>query len=275
MSASDIEWKNWLNENLKRRCAPADLYHILRTNGFSADVIKAMMGNAYPEGIELTEARLDIDYLAISKTLENCKAIQLRKFETDLLQLYTIENFLSADECEPIISLAESKLRPSEVSHSNGDYSFRTSETCDLESAGGDSFIKYVDEKIALALGIRLPYSEPIQAQRYAIGQEFKAHHDYFPPNTEMYEKFAGKLGQRTWTFMIYLNSTPRGGGTHFLHLGHTFYPKQGTAVIWNNLLPDGTPNRNTLHHGMPVEAGKKVIITKWFREKGYGTMFY
>lgn len=30
-----------------------------------------------------------------------------------------------------------------------------------------------------------------------------------------------------------------------------------------------------TLHHGMLVEEGKKVIITKWFREKGYGNMLY
>lgn len=74
---------------------------------------------------------------------------------------------------------------------------------------------------------------------------------------------------------MIYLNDTPKGGGTHFLYLDQIFYPKQGQAVIWNNLYPDGTPNRNTLHHGMPVEEGQKVIITKWFREKGSGDMFY
>jgi prolyl 4-hydroxylase len=38
-------------------------------------------------------------------------------------------------------------------------------------------------------------------------------------------------------------------------------------AVIWNNLYPDGTPNPDTLHQGMPVKAGHKAIITKWFRK--------
>jgi prolyl 4-hydroxylase len=37
--------------------------------------------------------------------------------------------------------------------------------------------------------------------------------------------------------------------------------------VIWNSLLPDGRPNYDTLHHGMPVKAGHKAIITKWFRQ--------
>jgi prolyl 4-hydroxylase len=44
--------------------------------------------------------------------------------------------------------------------------------------------------------------------------------------------------------------------------------PKKGTAVIWNNLGPDGAPNYNTLHAAMPVEEGHKAIVTKWFRQR-------
>ena len=29
----------------------------------------------------------------------------------------------------------------------------------------------------------------------------------------------------------------------------------------------DGSPNELTLHEGMPVIAGVKYVITKWFRE--------
>jgi prolyl 4-hydroxylase len=46
-------------------------------------------------------------------------------------------------------------------------------------------------------------------------------------------------------------------------------------AVFWNNLHSDGSSNRDTLHCGLPVEAGHKIIITKWFREKGASPMFY
>ena len=64
-------------------------------------------------------------------------------------------------------------------------------------------------------------------------------------------------------------------GGTKFHKIGHTFQPKKGQAVLWNNLNPDRTPNAATLHSGEPVLAGHKVIITKWFRELGSGPMFY
>jgi prolyl 4-hydroxylase len=74
---------------------------------------------------------------------------------------------------------------------------------------------------------------------------------------------------------MVYLNDGMGGGGTKFFAIDHTFVPKKGQAVIWNNLNPDGTPNAATLHSGEPVTAGHKLIITKWFRELGSGPMFY
>ena len=64
-------------------------------------------------------------------------------------------------------------------------------------------------------------------------------------------------------------------GGTQFAVIGKTFQPRKGRAVIWNNLYPDGTPNYATLHSGMPVLRGHKVIITKWFRERGTGPMLH
>lgn len=275
MSVLDQEWQGWLDSNLRRGCNPGELYQRMRDNGFSVETIKTMMGDAYPEGIGSAPVNTAIDYAALSQTLALYgDAGRAQRFGSDLLQLYTLDNFLSAEECERIIALTESRLRPSLVTHDNGDKAFRTSMTCHLRESD-DDFVRYVDEKISRTLGVRLPYSEAIQAQHYAVGQEFKAHHDYFAPDMDVYRDFTAEMGQRTWTFMVYLNDTEQGGGTHFLYPDHVFFPKQGQAVIWNNLHPDGVPNRHTLHHGMPVEAGKKVIITKWFRENGYGDMFH
>ncbi|MEJ1965396.1 MAG: 2OG-Fe(II) oxygenase [Gammaproteobacteria bacterium] len=100
-----------------------------------------------------------------------------------------------------------------------------------------------IDSKIAKTMGIRLEYSEGIQAQRYDIGQQFKAHTDFFEPGTPEYARFGAERGNRTWTFMVYLNDGMSGGGTKFFAIGHTFLPKKGQAVLWNNLNPDGTPN--------------------------------
>jgi prolyl 4-hydroxylase len=44
--------------------------------------------------------------------------------------------------------------------------------------------------------------------------------------------------------------------------------PKRGNLLAWNNLDPLGEPNEQSLHQGLPVEAGLKYIITKWYRER-------
>jgi len=49
-------------------------------------------------------------------------------------------------------------------------------------------------------------------------------------------------------------------------HLRRCFTPVKGLALAWNNLQADGTPNPFTLHESIPVEAGSKWVITKWFR---------
>lgn len=73
---------------------------------------------------------------------------------------------------------------------------------------------------------------------------------------------------------MIYLNDVEEGGGTRFRRLEKTITPEKGKAVIWNNLNSDGSVNPYTIHHGMKVRKGSKYVITKWFRERGWGPMF-
>ncbi|HTU66703.1 MAG TPA: 2OG-Fe(II) oxygenase, partial [Steroidobacteraceae bacterium] len=154
------------------------------------------------------------------------------------------------------------------------DKAFRTSQTADL------CYLKSpvatgLDEKICRTLGIRPEYSEGIQAQRYDVGQQFKPHWDYYEPDTHVYHRFAGVRGNRTWTFMVYLNQEMEGGATRFTEIDYAVKPKTGTALIWNNLNADGTPNKATMHCGEPVTSGFKLIITKWFRELGDGPLFY
>ena len=181
---------------------------------------------------------------------------------------------MSAKECDDIVAMVTQRMRPSEVTLTSSDKYFRTSSTCDL-SLVKSALVSDLDQKIARTLGVRLPYSEGIQAQRYEVGQEFKAHTDYFEPGTDEFATFGADRGNRTWTFMVYLNDVAVGGGTRFFSLDQTFLPKKGKAVIWNNLYPDGTANPDSVHAGLPVEVGQKIIITKWFREKGGGPMFF
>ena len=66
---------------------------------------------------------------------------------------------------------------------------------------------------------------------------------------------------------MIYLNDVEEGGATWFPQAGFRVEPRPGLLLAWNNMDPDGKPNVNTLHEGMPVLKGVKYIVTKWFRE--------
>jgi len=131
-----------------------------------------------------------------------------------------------------------------------------------------------LDEKICKTLGLRAAYGEGIQAQRHDVGQQFKPHYDWFPPGRDEYRRFAELRGNRTWTFMVYLNDDMEGGGTRFTGLDHTVRPKTGMALLWNNLHDDGSPNPAARHSGEPVISGHKIIITKWFRVGGDGPVF-
>ena len=86
------------------------------------------------------------------------------------------------------------------------------------------------------------------QGQRYDVGQEFKPHTDYFEPDGEDYATYCAISGQRSWTFMIYLDDVSAGGGTRFPEINRTFQPERGALLAWNNRLADGTaiPRRST-----------------------------
>lgn len=275
----NAEWMKWIEENLRRGCDPVGMVEIMEKNGFPMEAIRQAMGMRFPSRYgmaKVVETAAAINY----KALAELPVAQMEwmpgfnRIDTGgKLQIYTLEHFLTDAECDALVELVDPTVRPSTITvYIEG---FRTSYTSDLVNLNSP-FVEAIEKKISMAIGIRRPYSEGIQAQRYDVGQEFKAHTDYFEPNTQEYRMHAGKQGNRTWTFMIYLNNVDKGGGTQFTKLGKTFQPQKGTAVIWNSLYPDGSPNPDSMHWGMPVEEGRKYVITKWFREIGdKGPMFY
>ena len=97
-----------------------------------------------------------------------------------------------------------------QIADDQGIASFRTSETCDLDRS--EPLVGAVDEAIAALLGLPLNLSEPIQGQRYAVGQEFKPHTDTFEPTGADYFRHCAESGNRSWTAMIYLNQPEDGG---------------------------------------------------------------
>jgi prolyl 4-hydroxylase len=185
------------------------------------------------------------------------------------LDLFVRKDFLPPDLCTALIERIDAVRRPSTISDSNGDASYRTSETGDLFA--GDPVVIDVERRILALTGLDPAHGEPLQGQRYAVGQEFKGHTDYFEPNGVDYQLYCGVAGNRTWTVMIYLNQPEAGGATRFKAIDKIVQPETGKLLAWNNRRADGSMNPATLHHGMNVRSGVKYVITKWFREKPWG----
>ena len=185
-----------------------------------------------------------------------------------------IPNFLSRDECESLAAAGVKKgLEESEV----GGGTDEDPAKLDLESrrsmqtwfvAGehpvADSLRKKTEEYLATTDFYVGEYSmEDIQFAKYTRGGYYYHHYDAddcsdnCPPN------------QRLCTMLVYLKAPVSGGETDFPNLQKTVTPEQGTAVFfWVSNPKTRKIYKQTLHAGMPVKKGTKIIATQWIRAK-------
>jgi prolyl 4-hydroxylase len=184
------------------------------------------------------------------------------------IQLYVLEDFLTAEECGALATRIDEACFPSPLYEKEKYEGVRTSQTCNFDVH--DPLIAQVEERISALLGIERVHGEPLQGQKYAVGQEFRDHADFFYVDQPYWKEYEPHGGQRTWTAMAFLVTPERGGDTRFPLLDLNVGPKLGRLLIWNNMALDGSPNPWTLHAGRPVEVGTKYIFTKWFRERPF-----
>lgn len=284
----DESWKGWTVENINLGVPKKTIYNTLKNHKFDLESITDVMGWSPETDESVVNTTTDKQKLQSTKTIHNKKDLQherrfiynAKKIEVknDVLDIYKIDNFLTTTECELLVEIIKNNMEKSTVSSSNKtkgyiDDNVRTSSTCDLHKSHG-SIVKELNDRINAHLGIHMLFGEPIQGQHYNKTQQFKKHTDTFAPNTDEYRQFATDTGQRTWTFMIYLNEPEVGGETKFPKVKTmggdvlSLTPKLGTAITWNNLYVNGDINTYSLHQGCPVDKGEKTIITKWFRER-------
>lgn len=191
------------------------------------------------------------------------------RLPTDQAEIYAFGDFLAPAECERLIAIVDAAAKPSAVFESAADADFRTSYSGDVNPA--DPFVRMVERRIDDLLGFESSFGETFQGQRYQPGQQFKAHCDWFWTIADYWPGEARRGGQRSWTAMAYLNDVEAGGATQFTRLGLVVQPRRGALLVWNNALPDGRPNVDTLHAALPVERGVKYVITKWYRTRPWG----
>lgn len=192
------------------------------------------------------------------------------KIVSDELDLFIGRDVLTAADCAGLIRLIDAKRMPSQLLSPASDPDFRTSESCNLDPH--NALVRRVEAKIRAITGIAATHGENIQGQRYAVGQQFKPHHDFFHSDQPYWAEMERSGGQRTWTAMAFLNVPGAGGQTVFPDIDLKVTPRAGHLLIWNNLDGEGQPNPFSLHQGMPVAEGVKYVITKWHRERPWGS---
>ena len=182
------------------------------------------------------------------------------------LDLYVRQNFLTPEECSGLIAMIDADRQPSRLLSTTDDPAFRTSESCDLNR--WHPFVETIDRRICALMGMKPKQGETLQGQRYVVGQQFKAHHDYFHVGESYWAEERKRGGQRSWTAMIYLDEPEGGGETWFSAAGLKVSPRTAMLLAWNNMDGSGAANAQALHESLPVTAGTKNIVTKWFRER-------
>ena len=262
------DWEEWIDLNLRLGNCRQIMFQKSLDAGYSHALLKRKIGVDYRAPVQM-------------HALDRVPTVALRtaqRLQAKNLEIFRVDGFLTAQECADIVAT----INASELTESstynvsnpterivNAD---RTSKTCYF--GGSNPLIADVESRICKTLGINNRHAEQIQGQKYAVGQEFRFHTDYFDP--ELLKKDASINGQRTWTFMIYLNDVEEGGHTSFPRAYCSCAPKTGTAIVWNNLYSQastdnandfGKENPFSSHCGMPIIRGEKYILTKWFKE--------
>lgn len=193
----------------------------------------------------------------------------VQRLETDRAEIWAVRDFLDPQQCSQLCAMIDRTAKPSEVLDHGYTEAWRTSSSGDVDPF--DPFIQKVEERIDALLGLPHEWGETMQGQRYDVGQEFKYHLDLFWTKADYWKEEAKRGGQRSFTAMAYLNDVGKGGDTQFTAIGLSVPPQKGVLLIWNNNLPDGRPNEDTMHAGMPVTKGKKYVLTKWYRSRKWG----
>jgi len=172
-------------------------------------------------------------------------------------------NLISKSICDDIIDMASPLLYKARVSDKAVE-GYRVAENCWLDFLG-NSHLENIISFISKETSLPIDNQEGIHIVRYKVGGEYKEHYDWFDFHENQSNVRLG--GNRTHSFLIYLNDDFEGGETKFPKLQKTIIPKLGKGVMWLNKL-DGKCLEEALHAGLPVTKGEKWILIVWVREK-------
>jgi len=215
----------------------------------------------------------------------NLTEVNGRKINVSVLHkdpmIIQIDNFLTDDQCELMISLAiEQGLERSTTTgkmeggkfHRPVDDSRTSSNSWCFNTCFRNPIVNEVDKMIEWIAARPKKHMEHYQLLHYEVGQQYKEHHDFILDQAKMSQ------GPRQFTFFLYLNDVEAGGETHFPRLDLKVKPKKGRAIMWPNVYFDQKSENNqrlhpkTFHAALPVIKGEKYGANKWIHKGDFLT---
>ena len=169
-----------------------------------------------------------------------------------------------------LIDRAKDRLDEATVEEEVAGQTLRTARTFFFPPRECDLVLAILQHRAAALTGIAPQFHEPPSVISYEVGQEFRPHVDFIDPDIAAYRSELDRSGQRTATFVTYLNDDFDGAETVFPELALTFRGSPGDAIFFANVLPDDTPDRNTIHAALPPTRGRKWVLSQWIRNKPF-----
>jgi prolyl 4-hydroxylase len=200
--------------------------------------------------------------------------------------VFSVDGFLSHEECDWIRERAKPQMRQSGVSlmdHDKGRPAtdFRTSETTFLTTKTPE--IEEIDRRTSLLVRIPGSHQEPPQVLRYGLNAKYNQHTDYFDKrlyanDQRTLKMIANGRKNRMATVLWYLSDVAGGGETSFPRMdggpapthdtqcrhGLQVRPVKGRVIIFYSLKPDGALDPWSVHAACPVLDGEKWAANKW-----------
>lgn len=189
---------------------------------------------------------------------------------SDAPRIVVFPSFLSESEVASVIAVANLKWHESTtVGLETGDpvtTPYRTGKISDMPPES----VEHIVKRLCETTKTRDKQCEGLQVLNYSVTNEYREHTDWFDPRIPGVRKVFRRGGQRIYSVLIGLKQAEEGGELHFKNINLKLKIKPGDAVIFENVKPNGVPDRLTLHEAMPVLKGEKLVMVTWIRERAF-----
>jgi hypothetical protein len=176
-------------------------------------------------------------------------------------------DFAKAEVCEWLIHKARGRLVRAPVygqtSRKERISETRTNTWAMFNLLEADLVSVLLQVRMCVNTGVPFRCLEPLSVLHYAVGEQITEHFDFVDPSqTPNYEQEIAENGQRILTFLVYLNDDYSDGRTEMPEIGLTHRGVKGEGLFFMNALPNGDPDRRTLHAGRPPTNGEKWVVS-------------